>query len=173
MKRMTKLWPMSKVLPQDYEKWVEDYEAKGWHLEKVSMFGIIHKFVKGEPKKFRYCYDCQNKRQPEYEKIFSDLGWELVFYSCGSYIWRKEYTDERPEAFTDNDSLISRNSKLIGVYICTLAAAPAVMNNSWNHFSLQTPISACFFIFFFMVYAYLIYVTIRLHLANKKLKANK
>lgn len=100
--------------PEKLELWLEEQEAEGWHLYSISGQIRFH-FVKSEPRKMRYCADYQRVLTPEYMRIFKDAGWELVYSSMGWYIWKMEYTVERPDIYTDMDSLIGRNNRLIAV----------------------------------------------------------
>lgn len=117
MSTKLRIFPITKSLPKDYEKWLENYEANGWHLKKVSFGGWLHHFVQGDPKKFRYCYDYQMKKRKDYETVFKDVGWELIYYGFGAYTWRLEYVDNPPEAFSDNTSIIGRNNRLLVLLI--------------------------------------------------------
>lgn len=115
MNSVVKIFPITKSLPKDYEKWLENYETNGWHLKKVSFGGWLHHFVREQPKKIRYCYDYQAKKRKDYETVFKDVGWELVYYSLGAYIWRIEYVGDEMEAFSDNSSIIGRNNRLLAL----------------------------------------------------------
>lgn len=170
MRKKIKLYPLSKILPEDYEKWLENYEVDGWHLVKISFLGLIHYFIKDEPYKFRYCYDYQGSQKKDYEKIFSDLGWELVFYSFGSYIWRLEYIDERPEAFSDYDSLISRNNRLLSVYTGCLAVFAICSLNYTNSLSYKDLFHTVFYTFYGVLGVYTLFIVIRLVTMNRRLK---
>ncbi|MDP4182021.1 MAG: DUF2812 domain-containing protein [Bacillota bacterium] len=117
---MIKLFPITNSLPQNYEKWLENYELKGWNLKAILLGGWIHYFAKEESRKIRYCYDYHGKKKKDYETIFIDAGWELVNYSLGAYTWRIKYDKERPEAFSDNISIIGRNNRLLALILVCL-----------------------------------------------------
>ena len=101
--------------PEKIEDWLEQMESEGWHLYNATGIGIKFHFTHGEPKKIRYCADYQSSIGPEYKQIFQDTGWELVYSSMGWYIWRMEYVGERPDIYTDIDSLLERNKRLITI----------------------------------------------------------
>lgn len=117
MKNVFKILPITRTLPEDYEKWLENYEANGWHLKNISLGGWIHHFIKGQPQKIRYCYDYQSKKRKDYETVFKDVGWELVYYRFGAYTWRIKYDCQRPDAFSDNSSIIERNRRLLDLLL--------------------------------------------------------
>lgn len=99
--------------PEKIEDWLEQMDAEGWHLYDATSIGIRFHFMKGESRRVRYCADYQSKIGPEYKAIFQDAGWELVYSGTGWYIWRMEYVGERPDIYTDIDSMIDRNKRLI------------------------------------------------------------
>jgi hypothetical protein len=121
---MIRIFPITKSLPQDYEMWLENYEADGWNLKKVSLGGWIHHFVKGQPRKIRYCYDYQGKKKMNYEAVFKDVGWEFVYYFFGAYMWRIGYTVERPEAFSDYTTVIGRNNRFLCLFLACFLPYP-------------------------------------------------
>lgn len=55
--------------------------------------------------------DLQAAPKNEYIKTYKDFGWEFVGQMSSIYIWRKEYTDERPEAFSDKENIKYRNRR--------------------------------------------------------------
>jgi len=58
--------------------------------------------------------DYQPKTEEDYLSLFDEDGWEMKWTGAGGwYLWRKPYTAERPDIFTDSNSLIERNNRLI------------------------------------------------------------
>jgi hypothetical protein len=103
-----------KVVPSDFENWLEDMAAKGWHIERVRQWSsIIMIFIKGEPKKYRFVYDVHPIAGKEYISTYEQFGWENLGRMASVNIWRMEYKDDRPEAFTDKDSITSRNNRTV------------------------------------------------------------
>ena len=102
--------------PEKVENWLEEMESKGWNLYQVELASLRFKFTKGEPKKIRYCADFQSSINDQYLTLFKDDHWELVWSGAGGwYIWKKEYVQERPDIYTDNNSLIDRNKRLLWI----------------------------------------------------------
>lgn len=167
----TKLYPITKFMPEDYEKWLESYEARGWHLESISFLGLFHHFKKSNPAKYRYFYDYQSKHDKDYKSIFSDLGWELINQSCHFYVWRHQYTEERPQAFSDSASLISHNNKLIGSYICCLVPF-FICFFEYSRSTFPSLFRIIIFLLLSIFCAYTLLIIIRLLLVNRKLKRN-
>lgn len=98
--------------PGRIEKYLECMAADGWHLTTVECTQMLFGFLPGEPKKTSYCVDFQNKPSAEYLTMIADDGWELVNKSAGWLLWRKDYEGERPEIYTNRQSLIDRNKRL-------------------------------------------------------------
>lgn len=102
--------------PEKMEKWLENLESEGWNLFQVDFSGIRFKFKKDIPESIRYSVDYQTEIDDDYISIFQEDGWELSWSGGGGwYLWRKAYTDIRPEMFTDHRSLIDRNNRMTRV----------------------------------------------------------
>lgn len=107
----------------NFEQWLEDHAARGWHLVKTDRLMLRCHFRRGEPKKVRYCVDYPAEVTDEYYAIFHDAGWEHVSTAFGWYIWRTEYSGERrPELFNDVEPLIERNNRLLLVFGLSLVS---------------------------------------------------
>jgi len=103
-----------RVVPSDFENWLENMAANGWHIERVRQWSsIIMIFIKGEPKKCRFVYDVHPIVAKDYISTYEQFGWENLGRMASVNIWRMEYKDDRPEAFTDKDSIASRNNRTI------------------------------------------------------------
>lgn len=103
-----------RVVPSDFENWLEDMAAKGWHIERVRQWSsIIMIFIKGEPKSYRFVYDVHAIVGKDYISTYEQFGWKNLGRMASVNIWRMEYKDDRPEAFTDKDSIASRNNRTI------------------------------------------------------------
>lgn len=117
MKDRKTVWfsALTNVVPSEYEKWLEDMEAQGWHLEKIGQWSSIRMvFRRGEPKKYRYVYDMQAFPKEDYVPTYQAFGWEVVGRMASAFLWRKPYQGERPEAFTDAESLARRGTRFAG-----------------------------------------------------------
>lgn len=105
--------------PEQFEDWLEEQAARGWHLLKADRLLLRCHFRRGEPRKVRYCVDYPAEVSSDYYTLYHDAGWELVASSAGWYIWRTEYDGERrPQLFNDIQPLIERNNRLM--LVCSL-----------------------------------------------------
>lgn len=158
--------------PEILENWLEKKEAEGWHLFNVNA-QIVFNFVKSEPRKVRYCADYQSTLDPEYKAIFQDAGWELVYKSAGWYIWRMEYTGERPDIYTDIESLMGRNKRLMGILgLIALAEMPIVVTTLTDSTGISSSDSALLTLVAFF-YAFIGYGAYRISVVNGRLKERK
>ena len=100
--------------PTHMENMLERMEASGWKLFQVDFYGLRFKFRRDQEETVRYSVDYQPKTDEDYLSIFDEDGWQMKWSGAGGwYLWRKTYTTERPEIFTDSSSLIERNNRLI------------------------------------------------------------
>jgi hypothetical protein len=113
------------LIPADFEAWLEQLALEGWNLEQTGVFSPLRMvFYKTEPKQYRYVYDpnyaAMIKKQ-DYKQTYEQFGWEYVgCVNANNFLWRKEYTDVRPESFTDRESLIWRNKRILNPTIAGL-----------------------------------------------------
>lgn len=101
------------------EIWLSDMAQKGWHLLQFNPSGK-YTFIKGEPRKVRYCLDYINPQKDfeSYKMMFQDAGWEYLGQMGGWQYFRKEYEgDEVPEIFTDCESKIQRYYRILSIYV--------------------------------------------------------
>ena len=70
-------------------------------------------FRRGKPKKYRFVYDPQVSPRKEYIATYEQFGWEYLGRMASAHIWRMEYEGERPEAFSEAESLVKRNRRNI------------------------------------------------------------
>ena len=69
--------------------------------------------IRGEPKKYRFVYDPQVSPRKEYIATYEQFGWEYLGRMASAHFWRMEYEGERPEAFSDQESIVRRNKRTI------------------------------------------------------------
>jgi len=101
-------------VPADFENWLEKMALEGWNVGHLGQFSSIRMdFKKTEPKKYRYVFDLKAFPKKEYMDIYCQFGWEFVGQMASCFVWRKEYTDVRPESFSDRESVIHRNNRVI------------------------------------------------------------
>ena len=115
MKKVFKLWWGWN--PGRMEKYLEDMAADGWRLSIVGFIQMFLRFVPDKPRKTSYCIDYQNNPSAEYLAMIYDDGWELVDKSAGWLMWRKNYEGAKPKLYTDTQSLLDRNKRLLVVLI--------------------------------------------------------
>ena len=156
--------------PDKIEHWLESMEANGWHLFHADMGAVRFHFEKHEPGQVRYCVDYQDKITPEYRSLFEDAGWELVYTGLGWYIWRMAYDAERPEIYTDSDSLISRNNRLMGVLGATVAMQLPLYFVLIGGTYLARPFTAAFGVFFIVEAVLFVYGLLKILKYNEKMK---
>lgn len=98
------------VVPEDFEYFMEKLAREGWNVQSVGQWSSIRmNFVQTEPKQYRYVFDVNFAPNREYKALYESFGWEVVGQMASCFLWRKEYSGERPESFTDADSLERRN----------------------------------------------------------------
>ncbi|ACL75533.1 DUF2812 domain-containing protein [Ruminiclostridium cellulolyticum] len=121
------------------ENWLEEMEASGLHLVKTRIKGLYFYFERCKPTKARYCVDYQSKLTSEYITLIRDDGWELYQIGMGWYILRKQYEDERPELYTDFESLIARNKALLTILlVATVLEVVSFGNMIWDIYNDST-----------------------------------
>ena len=103
-------------VPADFEKFMEKNAAEGWNVDEIHQWSsVAMKFHKTEPKKYRYVIDLNAFPTEEYKETYRQFGWEYMGRMASMYVWRKGYTDERPEAFTDCQSVRKRSMNVFWV----------------------------------------------------------
>lgn len=133
-------WQTDKV-----EKLTEDMAAQGWHLLHVRRGWTSFVFQKGEPRHVRYCIDYQEKEKPDYRALLADAGWVLAHKESGWYIWSKAYDgEERPDLFTDIDSLIHRNNLIMGSFTAVSAAQIPLFVVNLQNMDEKSPVALAF-----------------------------
>ena len=107
------------LLPADYENWLEQMAVEGWHIDHFGQWSsVCMTLQRGEPKKYRFVYDPQVSPRKEYIATYEQFGWEYLGRMASAHIWRIEYEDERPQAFSDREGLVDRNRRnLIAVAV--------------------------------------------------------
>jgi hypothetical protein len=102
------------LLPSDYENWLERMAEEGWHINRFRQWSsIIMTFKKGPPKRYRFVYDPQVSPSKEYIPTYQQFGWEYLGRMASAHFWRMEYEGQRPEAFSDHESIVKRNRSTI------------------------------------------------------------
>jgi len=100
------------VVPADLEEWLEGMAAEGWHMDRFRQWNSLWmRFKKGEPKKYRFVCDLQFKEREDYRSTYEQFGWKFLGRMSSVRVWRMEYKDKRPEAFSDRESVVARNRR--------------------------------------------------------------
>ena len=106
------------VVPANYELWLEQLAIQGWNIDHIGQWSsIAMTFRRTEPKIYRYIFDLQAFPRKEYIFTYEQFGWEFIGQMASCFIWRREYTDERPESFTSQESLEKRNKQVISAIL--------------------------------------------------------
>jgi hypothetical protein len=136
------------------ENWLEEMEAKGLRLSDVSWGGTIFRFEEVAPRKVSYCIDYQPKLEKDYINLIQEDNWELIPMGAGWHICRQEYESECPDLYTDYDSLIDRNKKLLAIIVAIGVPAftvwPTLIKNQ-NYFPSALLAVVCLFYIFSIV----------------------
>ncbi|MGE5405462.1 MAG: DUF2812 domain-containing protein [Candidatus Saccharibacteria bacterium] len=167
-KSLTKWWWAWS--PESLEKWLEEIEESGWHLQSVAMGGTRFRFKKDCSRHYRYCLDYQNKVGSEYLRIYEDAGWERVYQGMGWHIWRMEYEGARPEIYTDWESRIEHNQRLMGMLTAVFAAQIPLLVVNMQNDDLSSPFRAVLSLMYLFLISLLGFGVWRLSTANKELK---
>lgn len=157
------------------EAWLEKEARSDWHLVRADRWLNRFHFKKGPAKQVRYCVDYQyGEPTEEYWTLFEDAGWEAVAEDWGYYIWRTEYEGtNRPEIFSDVDSLIQRNRRLMGLVLLALVIQIPAWVSGFLLSLWQMPIGKVLiplYLFFFVV---LVGTLLAIYRTNNKLRARK
>jgi len=134
-----------KVVPSEMEHYLEKMAAEGWNLDKVGQWSSLKiTFHKSEPKQYRYVYDVQIKQAKNYIQIYKDFGWEYLGQTASTHLWRKAYTGERPEAFSDATDIENRNKRFIGavsvsffMFLACTVACPIVFAFTYSQLDME------------------------------------
>lgn len=165
-KTVLKFW--SGAYPDKLEKWLEHMESIGWRLVKVGWIGVKFTFEKGEPSSVSYSLDYRYPSDAEYLGLLEDAGWQLIFNSSGWLIWRIPYEGAKPEMYTDTDSLIQRNERLLKVYgVLMLTQITLAVANMKNLTIFPLPLM----LLYIALLSIIIIAFIQTFHANRKLKS--
>lgn len=158
--------------PTAMEMYLERMGETGWQLQKVGFGMIFFKFVRKKEHKVRFALDYHNRPTDEYRTIITDDGWECVAKSAGWLMWKKPYTNTRPELMTDNQSLIDRNDRLLRfLSVMALLQIPVLFRNlaHWNQ-SENPAMSLSITIVYLPSVILLLIGTMKLYWSNRALK---
>ncbi len=102
------------AVPEEYEAWLERKAEEGWHPIKIRQFSSIRMvFEQGVPKKYQYSVELLGRLSGERKAMYADFGWEYVGRMSNVFVFRKEYTEKRPEMFSDRTSVVKRTERYV------------------------------------------------------------
>ena len=155
------------VVPADYERWLEDQALQGWQADKIGQWSSLRMtFTRTESRRFRYVFDFNAYPNRDYLNSYEQFGWEPVGQMASCFIWRKEYSGQRPEAFTDGQSMQARNRRVRNaVLVCLILFAVGTLGSLVGaginlamadsedalSFSLEALLFACFSLYLWWV----------------------
>ncbi len=104
------LIPFRHAVPADLERWFEQHAAEGLVADRLRQWSSIRmRLTRRPPAMYRYVVDVQAAPRTDYRTTYEDLGWEHVGQMASIHVWRRTYTGQRPEAFTDRTSATGRD----------------------------------------------------------------
>ncbi|MBN1438207.1 MAG: DUF2812 domain-containing protein [Anaerolineales bacterium] len=115
---------------------------EGWHLAEFGFPGG-YGFRKGEPKRYAYRMDFQTsamKDREAYLQLFRDAGWEHVGHlSAWEYFRKESHPGEEPEIFTDPESKIQKNRRVMRWLLFFFPILFLIYVTSWRHLQEKGP----------------------------------
>jgi hypothetical protein len=117
--------------PDKLEKWLEKMEELGFNLYRIGNGGTVFYFIKGSPRRVRYCAEYQNLSDKSYFDFLRETGWNQVYRSYSSIqrwtIWSCEYADgeKRPQIYSETSHQLKHARRVAMVY--TMMFLPIVV----------------------------------------------
>ena len=110
-KRRISLLTILRFIPvTDYEDYLEKMALQGWVPDRLHWWnGYVMTFKKATPQRYRYVFDFNPLAKKDYRPTFEEFGWTYMGQLSSCHAWRKAYSTERPESFSDLASLRHRN----------------------------------------------------------------
>lgn len=165
---------------EEEEAFLENQHKNGWKVIGYKLPGF-YKFEKCEPDEVTYRIDFTNEngaKNPEYQQMFADNGWEFLWSVNGFSIFRKVPTsvnENNNEIFTDNASKLQMLQKihqrrllpLITIFLCAvLPNFVKGINGEFGRSGSELSLTVIFGIMFILY----TYVFIKSFVKIKKLK---
>ncbi len=155
------------------QRWLEAMTSRGWFLK--SIFIGWYRFVKRPPAAVVHRADYRGglkTDRKEYLGLFKDAGWEFVTVSAGWYYFRTPAGRGRePEIFSDRESLLALNRRIITGATVILAVLLIDLNNILNPRMHHGWFSTFLSVLLALMAGLMGYGLVRLHLRNKRLKS--
>ncbi|UTR10405.1 DUF2812 domain-containing protein [Evansella sp. LMS18] len=96
-----------KYAPDKLEKRLEEMEAKGFQLYRISWSGISFYFLSGSPRRVSYNTEFQNMPDERSAGMHKEAGWKQAYSSASTFpkwrIWSQEYSSDgaKPVLYSD------------------------------------------------------------------------
>ncbi len=154
-----------------FENYLGEMSKQGWEVESTSAAHTVITFKKTKPQNISYCVDYQNKYTDEYSNIIKDDGWRLISKRVGWVLWAKPYKEEKPAVFTDTQSLIDRNKRLLKfIGVLTIFQVPGFINLFYHFNGTSTSRSPMLYILYVGAMSFMVFALFKIHQHNKQLK---
>lgn len=165
---------------EEEEAFLENQHKNGWKAIGYKLPGF-YKFEKCEPDEVTYRIDFTNEngaKNPEYQQMFADNGWEFLWSVNGFSIFRKvrsSVNENNNEIFTDNASKLQMLQKihqrrllpLVTIFLCAvLPNFVKGINGEFGRSGSELSLTVIFGIMFILY----TYVFIKSFVKIKKLK---
>ena len=165
---------------EEEEAFLENQHKNGWKAIGYKLPGF-YKYEKCEPDEVTYRIDFTNEngaKNPEYQQMFADNGWEFLWSVNGFSIFRKvrsSVNENNNEIFTDNASKLQMLQKihqrrllpLITIFLCAvLPNFVKGINGEFGRSGSELSLTVIFGIMFILY----TYVFIKSFVKIKKLK---
>lgn len=89
-------------VPADMEYYLEEQASLGYYLEPIGEKGLFYyEFSEAKSGKCKYMVDISKLPKSMYMETLIREGWQYMGTSGNCYIWKQQYTDERPKDMSD------------------------------------------------------------------------
>lgn len=107
---------LTKIVPSEMERYLEEMAAEGYQLRNIGEMGLFYFPFEQSPKlKSKYVVDISALPKVMYMETLLKKDWEYLGKTGNCYIWRKNYDDVRPEDFTDKICR-AKHCKRMGIF---------------------------------------------------------
>jgi len=154
-------------------RWLEEMAAAGWILEGTGFAMMVFYFHQEAPRRTSYCADFQSRDIKAYKAFIGDSGWKLVAETAGWYLWARDYEKgaAKPRFFSDIDSLVSRNNRILLILAVILTPQFAVYQNILRRLAVSpSPFMVGLSIVYLLMMGFLGYAVVRTLRENRRLK---
>lgn len=147
------------------EVWLREMASQGLHLKSLNVF-CRWTFEKGEPADVAYRVDFPGKKDPHFNQLLQDAGWEPAAELAGWQYWRKPVeAGVAPEIFTDNASKVQKfKTVLATLFLLTLPLFLMLTSGNRERFlaEVSDPLRWILTGFFALYVPFILYAILRL-----------